>query len=203
MQDRKMAENMLSDKDLDIIFRAARSHNKWQDKRVSGTMLKALYDLTRWGPTAANSCPMRLVFVTSPEQREKLVACVSSGNAEKVRTAPVTAIIAYDTLFYDLMPQLFPHNPGAREWFTGDPVAAEKSGYQSSTLQGAYLMIAARALGLDCGPMAGFDKAAVDSVFFPDGRFKSNFLCALGYGDPAGLFPRNPRLSFDEACKIV
>lgn len=198
-----MSQNLLSDNALDIIFRNARSHNKWQDKPVSDVTLRAVYDLMRWGPTAANSSPARITFVTSPEQREKLVACVSSGNAEKVRTAPVTAIIGYDLQFYDLLPKLFPHNPGARDWFTGDNGAALKTATQSGTLQGAYLMIAARALGLDCGPMAGFDNAAVDKAFFPDGRIKSNFICALGYGDPAGLFDRSPRLDFDDACRII
>jgi 3-hydroxypropanoate dehydrogenase len=198
-----MTENIVSDHGLDIIFRAARSHNKWQDKLVSETTLRAVYDLMRWGPTAANSAPARIVFVSSEKEKEKLVACVSAGNVEKVRTAPVTAIIAYDTKFYDLLPQLFPHNPDAGNWFKNDQEAAMRSAILNGSLQGAYLMIAARALGLDCGPMAGFDNAAVDKTFFPDGRVKSNFICALGYGDTAGLFDRNPRLSFEEACRIV
>lgn len=196
-------DRILSDHCLDVIFRSARSHNKWLDKPVSEVTLRAVYDLTRWGPTSANCSPARFVFVTSPEGREKLVTCVSQGNSEKVRTAPVTVIIAYDTRFYDLIPQLFPHNPGARDWFAHDPAVVEATAFRNSTLQGAYLMVAARALGLDCGPMSGFDNAAVDRTFFPDGRHKSNFICALGYGDPAGLFERSPRLSFKEACSIV
>lgn len=196
-------DRILSDRSLDVIFRAARSHNRWLDKPVTEVTLRALYDLVRWGPTSANCSPGRFVFVTSAEAREKLLACVSQGNQEKVRTAPVTAIIAYDTQFYDLIPQLFPHNPGARDWFAHDPALVEETAFRNSSLQGAYLMIAARALGLDCGPMSGFDKAKLDATFFPDGRFKTNFICALGYGDPAGVFPRNPRLSFAEACEIL
>lgn len=196
-------DRILSDRSLDVIFRAARSQNRWLDKPVTEVTLRALYDLLRWGPTSANCSPGRFVFVTSADAREKLLGCVSQGNQEKVRTAPVTVIVAYDQQFYDLIPQLFPHNPGARDWFASDDAVAEETAFRNSTLQGAYLMIAARALGLDCGPMSGFDKAKLDETFFPDGRYKSNFLCALGYGDPAGVFPRSPRLSFAEACEIL
>lgn len=198
-----MAQDMLSDKDLDLIFRSARSHSKWLDKPVSEVMIRALYDLLRWGPTSANCSPARFVFVTSAAQKEKLVACVSAGNSAKVATAPVTVIVGYDSKFYDLIPQLFPHNPGAREWFANDQDAAHQTAFRNGTLQGAYLIIAARSLGLDCGPMSGFNNAAVDQAFFPDGRIKSNFLISLGYGDPAALFGRGPRLSFSEACSIV
>lgn len=196
-------DRILSDRSLDVIFRAARSHNRWLDKPVTEVTLRALYDLLRWGPTSANCSPGRFIFVTSAAAREKLLTCVSESNQEKVRTAPVTVIVAYDREFYDLIPQLFPHNPGARDWFTADDAVATETAFRNSTLQGAYLMIAARALGLDCGPMSGFDKARLDETFFPDGRFKSNFICALGYGDPEGVFPRNPRLSFAEACEIL
>lgn len=198
-----MAQDMLSDKDLDLVFRMARSHSKWLDKPVSEVTLRAVYDLLRWGPTSANCSPGRFVFVTSAAQKEKLLACVSAGNFEKVRTAPVTVIVGYDSKFYDLIPQLFPHNPGAREWFANDRDVAHQTAFRNGALQGAYLIIAARSLGLDCGPMSGFNNGAVDQAFFPDGRIKSNFLVSLGYGDPAGLFARGPRLSFSEACSIV
>jgi 3-hydroxypropanoate dehydrogenase len=198
-----MSKEILSDNDLDLIFRQARSHNKWQQKPVSEVLIHAIYELMKWGPTSANCSPARLVFVQSPAEKERLAACVSRGNYEKVVTAPVVAIIGHDTQFYDLIPQLFPHNPGARDWFAHDPNVAAATAFRNGTLQGAYLMIAARALGLDCGPMSGFDNAAVDKAFFPDGRVKSNFICAIGYGDPAGLFDRSPRLTFDQACKIV
>ncbi len=194
---------MLTDKDLDLVFRNARSHNKWQDKPVSEITIRAIYDLLRWGPTSANCSPARLVFVSSGQEKEKLVKCVSQGNSEKVRTAPVTAIIGYDEKFYDKIAELFPHNPGAREWFANDEKVAFETAFRNSSLQGAYFMIAARSLGLDCGPMSGFDQGAVNKTFFPEGQIKVNFICAIGYGDPAGLFDRSPRLSFDSACKII
>ncbi len=199
----QLDDRILNDQSLDVIFRAARTHNRWLDRPVSEVTLRALYDLLRWGPTSANAQPARFVFVTSAEAREKLLACVSQGNQEKVRTAPVTAIVAYDTKFYEELPKLFPHNPAAKDWFASDAALVEETAFRNSSLQGAYLIIAARALGLDCGPMSGFDKAKLDAAFFPDGRYRSNFICALGYGDPAGLFPRNPRLSFAEACEIL
>lgn len=194
---------MISDKAFDILFREARSHNKWHDKAVSEVTLQALYDLMRWGPTSANCFPARIVFARSKDAIGRLVECLAPGNVEKVRTAPVTAIIGYDTLFYDLMPQLLPHNPEAREWFANDEEVAQSTAFRNSSLQGAYLMIAARALGLDCGPMSGFDNDAVDREFFPGGQVKSNFICALGQGDPTGLFPRSPRPDFDQVCSIV
>lgn len=194
---------ILSDRDLDIIFRQARSHNKWQDKPVSDTLVRAIYDLMKWGPTSANCSPARVRFVKSEAAREKLVACVSSGNAEKVRTAPVTAIIGSDSRFYEEIPKLFPHNPDAAKWFSSSESMAAETAMRNSTLQGAYLMMAARSLGLDCGPMSGFDKDAVNEAFFPDGRIQVNFLCAIGYGDPDGLFDRLPRFAFDEACDIL
>jgi len=194
---------MLNDQAFDILFRTARSHNKWRDKPVSDVTVAALYDLLRWGPTSANCFPARFVFVTSAEARARLGGCVAPGNAEKVATAPVTAIIGHDSEFYEMIPKLFPHNPKARDWFVNDPALAEVTAFRNGTLQGDYLMLAARALGLDCGPMSGFDNAAVDREFFPGGTIKSNFICALGYGDPAGLFPRSPRPNFDEVCSIV
>ncbi len=194
---------MLSDEAFDVLFRKARSQNAWQDKPVSDVTLQALYDLLRWGPTSANCFPARFVFVKSDEAKERLAACVAPGNVEKVRTAPVTVIIGYDTEFYERLPELFPHNPEVRNWFANDADLAETTAFRNSTLQGAYLMLAARALGLDCGPMSGFSNAKVDAAFFPDGKIKSNFICGLGYGDPSKLFPRSPRPDFDDVCRIV
>lgn len=195
--------NILSDKDLDTIFRQARSYNRWSEQPVSPVQIRALYDLMRMGPTSANCSPARLVFVSSPDAKARLAECVSLGNKVKVETAPVTAIIGYDLKFYDKIPQLFPHNPDARNWFAHDEDAAFQTAFRNSTLQGAYLMIAARSLGLDCGPMSGFDQAKVDVAFFGGTDIKSNFICALGYGTTQELFPRSPRLSFDEVCQII
>nr|WP_279347262.1 malonic semialdehyde reductase [Govania unica] len=186
-----------------MIFRNARSQNKWQDKPVSEVTLRAVYDLLRWGPTSANCSPARFLFVTTPAAKEKLAACVSATNAPKVLSAPVTAIIGYDTKFYDRIPELFPHNPGARDWFAGNAALATETAFRNSSLQGAYLIIAARSLGLDCGPMSGFDADKVNEAFFADGQIKANFICGLGYGDSAGVFPRLPRLSFTDACSIA
>ena len=194
---------MLSDKAFDILFRQARSHNRWRDEPVGDIMIQALYDLMRWGPTSANCFPARLVFVTSEESRERLVACVAPPNVEKMRSAPVVVIIGYDTKFYDLLPELFAENPRTREWDANDEALAEATAFRNSTLQGAYLMIAARALGLDCGPISGFDNTAVDREFFPGGQIKSNFICGLGKGDPDALSPRDRRPDFDEVCSIV
>ena len=192
----------LEDAALDAMFRTARTQNRWLDQPVSDEQLQALYDLMRWGPTSANSFPVRIVFVTSPAAKERLKPLVLAGNQQKVMTAPVTAILGYDTQFYDWLPRLFPH-ADARSWFLDKPEFAEATAFRNSSLQGAYFIIAARALGLDCGPMSGFDNEAVDREFFPGGRVKSNFLCALGHGDPAGLFERLPRPAFSEVCSIV
>src|SRR6202453_128881 len=186
----------VNDEDLDTIFRKARSQNKWQDKPVSTALLMAVYDLMRWGPTSANMSPARIVFVVSKEAKERLKPFLSDGNRDKTMSAPVTAIIGYDLDFPETLPKLFPHAPGAKDWFK-DP-AAEVHAFRNGTLQGAYFIIAARALGLDCGPMSGFDNAGVDREFFPDSPIKSNFLCSVGHGDPPGLFQRSPRLPFDE-----
>ena len=191
----------VSDEALDILFRTARTQNKWLDKPVSPALLMAVYDLMRWGPTSANMSPARIVFVTSQAAKERLKPFLSPGNLEKTMAAPVTAIVGYDVAFAEHLPKLFPHAPDAKNWFKGP--AVETHAFRNGTLQGAYFIIAARALGLDCGPMSGFDNAGIDKEFFPDGRIKSNFICSLGYGDPTGLFPRSPRLSFDEACKIL
>ena len=192
----------LDDAALDAMFRTARTQNRWLDQPVSDEQLQGLYDLMRWGPTSANSFPVRIVFVTSPAAKERLKPLVLAGNQQKVMTAPVTAILGYDTQFYDWLPRLFPH-ADARSWFLDKPEFAEATAFRNSSLQGAYFIIAARALGLDCGPMSGFDNEAVDREFFPGGRVKSNFLCALGHGDSAGLFERLPRPAFSEVCSIV
>lgn len=195
---------MLDDRALDQLFRTARTHNAWTDRPVTDAELRQVYDLMKWGPTSANCSPARIVFVRSREAKEKLRPALSAGNLAKTMAAPVTAILAYDPQFYDLLPRLFPHNLEARSWFAGEEKAAATAvaAFRNGTLQGGYFLLAARAVGLDCGPMSGFDNAKVDAAFFPDGRFKSNFLCNLGHGDPTGLFPRSPRLPFDEACRI-
>jgi 3-hydroxypropanoate dehydrogenase len=194
---------MLDDRSLDVIFRAARTQNGFLAHPVSDAQLRALYDLLKWGPTTMNSQPARFVFVRSREAKEKLRPALSPGNVDKTMAAPVTVIIAYDTRFYENLPRTFPNNPNAKAAFEGKDAHIATTALRNGSLQGAYLIIAARALGLDCGPMSGFDNAKVDEAFFPDGRWKSNFLCNLGRGDPAKVFPRNPRLDFEEACRIV
>jgi 3-hydroxypropanoate dehydrogenase len=184
---------------MDRLFLQARSHNAWTDRRVDDRTVRALYDMARWGPTAANGNPGRFVFVRSAAAKQRLLPHVNPGNVDKVAAAPCTVIIAGDTRFHELFPKLFPARD-MRAAFEGKPALIEETVARSSTLQGAYLMIAARLLGLDCGPMSGFDKAGLDAEFFPDGRWRSNFLCNIGYGDAQGLFPRNPRLDFEEAC---
>lgn len=197
-----MSTHAINDEALDIIFRNARTQNKWLDKPVSNTMLMAIYDLMRWGPTSANNMPARILFITTPEAKERLKPHLSEGNRAKTMSAPVTAIIGYDLDFPEHLPRLFPHNQDAKNWFK-DPVLRETTAFRNGTLQGAYFIIAARAVGLDCGPMSGFNNAGVDKEFFAGTSIKSNFICSLGYGDPSGIFPRSPRLTFDEACKIL
>jgi nitroreductase len=187
---------------LDTLFRTARTQNKWLDKPVTTEQLVAIYDLMKWGPTSANSFPMRIVFVMSPESKKRLAPLVFEGNRPKMMAAPVTAIIGYDTRFYDWLPRLFPHRD-MRSMFLDKPQFAEASAFRNSSLQGAYFMLAARATGLDCGPMSGFDNEGVDREFFPGDRVKSNFICSIGYGDPAGVFDRLPRPSFNEVCQVV
>jgi 3-hydroxypropanoate dehydrogenase len=193
----------LNDASFDLVFRQARSHNAWLPKPVAPELLEQLYGLLKMGPTSANSCPARFIFVTSPEGKEKLKPALSSGNLAKTISAPVTAIIGYDTKFYELFPELFPHDKTAPNWFEGNAALIQETAFRNGTLQAAYLMIAARALGLDCGPMSGFDQAKVNAAFWPDGRIKVNFLCNIGYGDDAKIFARNPRLPFEKACQIV
>ena len=191
----------LDDAALDQLFRNARSHNRWLPNPVSHDTLRALYELLKWGPTSANSSPARFVFVSSEAAKARLLSCVSQGNRIKVDQAPVTVIIGMDELFHEQLPRLFPHAPDARNWFL-DPKVGAATAFRNSTLQGAYLIMAARALGLNCGPMSGFDNAQVDAAFFSGSRIRSNFLCALGYGANESLHPRLPRLSFEEACRI-
>ena len=188
--------------DTRVILEDARTHTIWHERPVTDGLLRRVYDVARLGPTSTNCCPMRVVFVTSATAKARLKPCLNEGNVEKTMTAPATAIIAYDTEFYELLPALFPHRD-LRPGFAANAELARTTAFRNGSLQGAYLMIAARALGLDCGPMSGFDNAKVDAEFFPDGRWKSNFLCNLGYGDPTKLRPRNPRPSFEEACRII
>ncbi len=192
----------LDNKSLDIIFREAHTHSAWLDKPVSDELLHELYDLMKWAPTSANSSPARIVFVRSAEAKQRLLPLMSEGNQEKTRTAPVTAIIAHDLEFYEKLPKLYPP-ADARSWFAGNQVAIDTTAFRNGTLQGAYLLIAARALGLDAGPMSGFDNAKVDAEFFPGGKVRSNFIINLGYADHTKMYPRNPRLSFDEAAQIL
>jgi 3-hydroxypropanoate dehydrogenase len=207
----------LSDDALDQIFRKARTHNAWLPKPVGDDLLRQVYDLLKWGPTSANCSPARFVFLRTPQAKERLLPALAPSNVEKVMTAPVTVIIAYDLLFYEKLPKLFPHNAAMAQLFARNPQLVEATARRNSSLQGAYLIIAARALGLDCGPLSGFDNAKLDEEFFaagrecegcdqeffPEGHVKSNFLCNLGYGHPSKLFPRNPRLKFEEACSVL
>ncbi len=193
---------MLNDTALNTLFYAARTHNGWLDRPVSKAQLAQLFDLLRWGPTSANSSPARIVFVKSEGERARLAACMAPGNAPKVLAAPVTAIIGMDMEFYEKLPQLAPHMD-ARSWFVGNEALADATAFRNSSLQGAYLIMAARAIGLDCGPMSGFDTDKVNQAFFGGGTVKVNFVCSLGYGDATRVHPRAPRLSFDEACRVV
>ena len=188
---------------LDRLLREARSHNAWRDEPVSDDTLHELYDLLKLGPTSANSSPGRFLFLRTREAKERLAPALSSGNLEKTMAAPVTAIVAYDPKFYEHLPRLFPHNPDAGSWFTSNDALAATTAFRNGTLQGAYLILAARALGLDTGPMSGFDNDKVDEAFLRPYGWRSNFLCNLGHGDPAGLYPRSPRLSFEDACQLL
>jgi 3-hydroxypropanoate dehydrogenase len=191
----------LPDADLDQLFREARTHNSFHDRPVPEATLRLVYDLLKWGPTSANSSPARFVFLVTAEAKQRLRPALSPGNLDKTMAAPVTVIVGYDLEFHETLPTLFPH-VDARAWFAGKPDHILTTAFRNGSMQGAYLILAARAVGLDCGPMSGFDNAKVDATFFPDGKVKSNFLCNLGYGDRAKLMPRNPRLPFEEACRI-
>lgn len=188
---------------LDIIFNEARTHSYWQEKDIPDEILSQVYNLAKMAPTSMNCSPARITFVKSAEAKEKLKECLMGGNIDKTMSAPVCAIIANDMEFYEQLPKLFPHAEGAKNMFVGKDDYIADTAYRNGTLQGAYFIIAARALGLDCGPMSGFDNAKCDELFFSGTNFKSNFLCNLGYGDPKKLHPRSPRLEFADACKIV
>ena len=187
---------------IEQLFTAARTQNGYRPTPVADETLRQLYDLVKWGPTAANSTPARFVFVRSEEAKARLLACVSHGNVQKVREAPVTAVIGMDMAFYDKLPQLFPHTD-ARSWFVGHPLKIEHTAFRNSSLQGGYFILAARALGLDCGPMSGFDAVKMDAAFWAGTTVKTNFICTLGEGDPTKVLARSPRLSFEEACRLV
>ena len=187
---------------LDQLFRTARTQNTFQDRPVEDSQLRALYDLLKWAPTSANASPARFVFVKSAEAKQKLAPALSEGNLAKTLAAPVTAIVGFDLDFHEKLPYLFPHTD-AKAWFDGPREGRHEAAFRNGSLQGAYLILAARALGLDAGPMSGFDPAKVDEAFFAGTAIKSNFLVNLGYGDPSGIFPRLPRLSFDEAARIA
>jgi 3-hydroxypropanoate dehydrogenase len=193
----------LDDAALDTLFRKARTQNGWLPTPVSDALLRAIYDVMKWGPTSANCCPTRLVFLRTPEAKARLLPALLPGNVDKTKQAPVTAIIGYDTRFYELMLKLFPHRPDMADNFKNNPALAQITAFRNGTLQGAYFMLAARAVGLDIGGMSGFDNAKVDAEFFPDGRVKSNFLCNVGHGDPSKVLPRLPRLDFEEACTLL
>lgn len=194
--------NILSPADLDLLFKRARTHNKWLAKPVDPDLLKAVYDLVRMGPTGANTQPARFIFVTSQAGKEKLKPALAAGNLDKTLSAPVTVIVAQDLAFYENLPRTFPH-VDAKAWFVGNDALIESTAFRNSSLSGAYLILAARSLGLDAGPMSGFDNAKVDQAFFAGTQIRSNFLVNLGYGDDTAMMPRLPRLEFDEACKIV
>ena len=208
-------ETKVSNDVFDLVFRKARTYNAWLPKPVPDDLLRQLYETLKWGPTSANMSPARFVFIRSKAAKERLRPSLAPGNVEKTMTAPVTVIIAYDVNFYDKLPRLFPHLPGMRDMFVNNQLIQETA-LRNSTLQGAYMILAARALGLDCGPMSGFDNAKLDEEFFaagkcesceqeffPEGHVKSNFLCNIGYGDPTKLMPRGPRLDFSEACTLL
>jgi 3-hydroxypropanoate dehydrogenase len=209
--------NAIEDVGLDVMFREARSYSAWLNEPVSDETLRQVYNLMRWAPTSANGNPTRIVFLRTKAAKERLLPALAPGNVDKTMSSPVTAIIAHDLKFYEKLPQLFPHNPGMRDLFANAPELVDVTAKRNSSLQGAYMILAARALGLDCGPMSGFDNAKVDEEFFgagksepnsaeeffPEGHIKSNFLCNLGYGDKSKLFARAPRLEFDQACTLL
>ena len=195
--------NKLDDVALDRLFRAARTRNAWTDRPVTDEQLRELYDLMKFGPTSSNACPARFVWIRSTEAKAKLAGLAAPGNTPKILAAPVTVIVGYDLDFAEQMPTLFPARGEQMRQFFSDPGVAEVTAFRNGTLQGAYLILAARALGLDCGPMSGFNNEAVDSEFFANTRIKSNFICSLGYGSDENLFPRNPRLTFEDAGRLA
>ncbi len=197
-----MSDKIINDEALDVIFRDARTRNGWEARDVSRPLMQAVYDLMKWGATSANCSPARFVFVASDEGKERLKPHLSEGNRAKTLAAPCCVIIAHDLSFHEHLPKLFPH-ADAKSWFEGNDALIAETAFRNGTLQGAYFMIAARALGLDCGPMSGFDKEGVDGEFFAGTTWRSNFLCNIGYGTDENLFPRSPRFDFEEICNIV
>ena len=196
---------MLSSEALDCLFRQARTANGWLDKPVSNQQIHELYELMKWAPTSANSQPARFVFLRSSEAKERLRPALSPGNVDKTMAAPVVVIIAHDTAFHERLPEFFPHNPAFADMFRGEEKRAmrEAFAFRNGSLQGAYLIMAARSIGLDCGPMSGFDQSKVDAIFFPDSQLRSNFLCNLGYGDPSKMMERLPRMPIEQACQFL
>lgn len=194
---------MLDKAGMHALFQGARSHNGFLDSPVPEALLRDLYDLVKWGPTSANCTPQRILFLVTPEAKARLLPALSPGNVAKTASAPVTCILGYDRRFHEHAETLFPHNPGLYDSFARDERHAETTAFRNATLQAGYFLLAARALGLDCGPMSGFDEDLVNTRFFPDGRCRVNFLCNLGQGDPARLFGRLPRLPFDQACSVL
>ena len=198
-----MPKKILTDEDLNLLFRDARTYNNWQDKKISKVVLTALFDLMKMAPTSVNCSPARFIFVESSAGKDKLKECLAAGNVDKTMSAPLTAIVATDFKFYEQLPKLFPHTD-AKAWFVGNDEMINDTAIRNGTLQGAYLIMAARALGLDCGPISGFDKAKCKELFFADQQdWQANFLINIGYGDEAGMYPRSPRFDFDDICKIV
>ncbi len=195
--------NPLSSEAMKQLFTEARSHNAWLSKDVSNQTLYQIYELAKWGPTSANTNPARIIFIKNGSQKEKLLTAVAEGNIEKIKAAPVSAIIAQDEKFFDHIPKLFPHAPNFKDYFTSNLLLAEATAFRNSSLQGAYFMLAVRALGLDCGPISGFNNEKINELFLSGTTWKSNFICSIGYGDHSKLQLRLPRLSFDEACRIL
>ncbi|MBX3039210.1 MAG: malonic semialdehyde reductase [Bdellovibrionaceae bacterium] len=198
-----MAMEQIAQASLDQIFLNARTHSNWQDRKIDPGTLQKVYDLMKWGPTSGNCCPLRILFVATPEGKDKLIPCMSKGNVEKTKTAPVTAVFAQDMQFYEKLTKLAPHLKDAKAAYEGKEALIEETAFRNSSLQAAYFIIAARSMGLDCGPMSGFDKKKMDETFFAGTSWKSNFVCNLGYGVPDKVYPRAPRLDFDEACRTV
>jgi len=192
----------INDEAINQLFREARTHSAWLPKRVPADLLRQVYEITRWGPTSANSTPARFVFLENEAAKARLLPALAPLNVDKTKAAPVTVIMAWDTEFYEKLPRLFPQ-ADMRSLFAGNPALIHETAFRNGSLQGGYFILAARALGLDCGPMSGFDQAKVNAEFFPDGKWKANFICNLGYGDRSKLRPRNPRLEFDEACRVL
>lgn len=193
----------LPDESLKQIFTEARTYKVWTERRVTDELLHQIYDLCKWGPTSMNCCPMRLVFVRSAAAKEKLLPTLSGSNVDQVRSAPVTTIVAIDMKFFEQIPRLFPSAKNGKATFEGNPALTDVTALRNGSLQGAYFMLAARSLGLDCGPMSGFDNAKVDLAFLQGTNWKSNFLCNIGFADTSKVYPRGPRLGFDETCRVV